>query len=68
MKVGNELEEFGRSQPGRSILCQAELSFTGSHGRVRTRRMARQGLQVRTFQQEVKDAPEELKEADQLGG
>lgn len=64
------LQEFGRSQPVESILCQAEeLSFVRSHGRVIIGRMHSKVCEFkRNFQQNVKDVPEELKEADQLGG
>lgn len=42
MRTGYKLEEFGRSQPVKSILYQdEELSFMTKHGRVITRRMAR---------------------------
>lgn len=64
------LQEFGRSQPVKSILSQAEaLSFMRSHERVITRRMCNKVCELeRNFQQNVKDVLEELKEADQLEG
>lgn len=41
MRVRDKLEEFGRSQPVKRILCQVkELSFMRSLRRVITRRMA----------------------------
>ena len=63
MKAENELE-FGRNHPEKDTLHHSELIFEGCHGSVPTRRMAPWSLQVRTFLQDVKDAPEELKEAD----
>lgn len=64
------LQEFGRSQPVENSQCQAkETSFVRSCGRVIARRMHDKFCELeRSFQQNVKDVSEELKEADQLGG
>lgn len=60
---GRQNRRVCRSQPVKSTPCLAEeLSFMRSHVSVTARRMER------TFQQNVKDAPEEQKKAGDLGG